>query len=167
MIQLYDNIFFEVIVIKRSDKRYLEYISNVSDVINAPCIQMLGSFDQHMGTSRLSHSISVSYKSFLLARLLGWDFRAVARAGLMHDMFYYNFKEQGISAREHCRSHPKIALNNAEKFFTLSNIESDIIQKHMWLATWTLPKYKESYLVTIVDKYCAAAEFFKGIFHKR
>ncbi len=156
-----------MIEIKRKNKRYLEYIANVGDVITAPCIQMLSGFNQHMGTSRLNHSISVSYKSFLLARLLGWDCRAAARAGLMHDMFYYNFKETGISAREHCRSHPKIALTNAKKFFTLSNIESDIIQKHMWLATWTLPKYKEAYLVTLVDKYCATVEFFKGIFNKR
>ncbi len=145
-------------------KRYLEYISNVKDVINAPCIQQLGNFDQHMGTSRLTHSISVSYKSFVLARFFGWDSRAAARAGLMHDMFYYNFKETDISAREHCRMHPQIALENAKKYFSVSTVESDIIKKHMWLATWTLPKYKETYLVTLVDKYCATVEFFKGLF---
>lgn len=147
-------------------QRYCEYIFNVRDVLSSPCIQRLGGFDQHMGTSRLSHSISVSYKSFLLARFLGWDFRAAARAGLMHDMFYYNFKETHYSAKEHCRLHPQIALANARQNFALSQVESDIIQKHMWLATWTLPKYKEAYLVTFVDKYCATTEFFKGIFIK-
>lgn len=151
---------------RENSLRYAEYMANVADVLNAPCIQRLDNFDQHMGTTRLSHSINVSYKSYALARLFGWDYRAVARAGLMHDMFYYNFRDKGISAREHCRLHPKIAFRNAKRNFTLTKLEGDIIKSHMWLATWTLPRHKEAYLVTMVDKYCAAAEFFAGVLRK-
>ena len=150
---------------REKSPRYAEYMSNVSDVLSSPCIQRLDGFDQHMGTTRLDHSISVSYKSYALARLLGWDYRAAARAGLMHDMFYYNFKETDFSAREHCRLHPQIAFRNAKRNFTLTKLEGDIIKSHMWLATWTLPRHKEAYLVTMVDKYCATVEFFKGLFH--
>lgn len=146
--------------------RFTEYISNVHDVLNSPCIQRLKNYNQHMGTTRLSHSISVSYKSYLLARFFGWDYRAVARAGLMHDMFYYNFKESSYSAREHCRLHPQIAFHNAKKNFNITKLEGDIIKNHMWLATWTRPRHKEAYLVTMVDKYCAVEEFFKGLYHK-
>lgn len=145
--------------------RYAEYIADVADVLNAPCIKRLDNYNQHMGTTRLSHSISVSYKSFTLARLLGWDSRAVARAGLMHDMFYYNFRDTDYTAKEHCRLHPQIAFRNAKRHFNLSKLEGDIIKSHMWLATWTKPHHKEAYLVTAVDKYCAVAEFFKGLFH--
>ncbi len=151
---------------RRRSKPYNDYLNSVNDVMISPSIQKLENYDQHMGTSRLSHSISVSYKSYRLARLLGWDAKAVARAGLMHDMFYYNFREAGFTAREHCRIHPQIALNNARRNFAVSNLESDIIRAHMWLATNTRPRYKEAYLVTMVDKYCAVEEFFKGLFVK-
>lgn len=151
---------------REKSARYAEYMNNVSDVLSSPCIQRLEGFDQHMGTTRLSHSINVSYKSYALARLFGWDYRAAARAGLMHDMFYYNFREAGFSAREHCRRHPEIAFQNAKRNFTLTKLEGDIIRSHMWLATWTPPRHKEAYLVTMVDKYCAAEEFFAGLIRK-
>ena len=54
--------------------------------------------------------------------------------------------------------HPRIACKNAEKITELSDLERDIIIKHMWGATVALPKYKESYIVTFVDKYCAIKE---------
>jgi len=37
-------------------------------------------------------------------------------------------------------------------------LEKDIIRKHMWPATKELPSYKESYVVSFVDKYCAVLE---------
>ena len=40
----------------------------------------------------------------------------------------------------------------------MSDLERDIIIKHMWGATIAPPKYKESYIVTFVDKYCVVKE---------
>ena len=155
---------------KESGKLYDEYMELVADIILSPEIQRLENYDQHMGTSRLMHSINVSYDSYVLARFLGWNAEAAARAGLMHDMFYYNFRDVGYTAREHCREHPRIALENASRRFELTELEKDIIRAHMWLTTRTWPRYKESYLVTLVDKYCALEEFFRGLrrkIHKR
>lgn len=151
---------------KESGKLYDEYMELVADIILSPEIQQLENYDQHMGTSRLMHSINVSYDSYVLARFLGWNAEAAARAGLMHDMFYYNFRDAGYTAREHCREHPRIALENASRRFELTEIEKDIIRAHMWLTTRVWPRYKESYLVTLVDKYCALEEFFRGLHRK-
>ena len=49
-------------------------------------------------------------------------------------------------------------MKNAEKITELSDLERDIILKHMWGATIAPPKYKESYIVTMVDKYWAVKE---------
>ena len=35
-----------------------------------------------------------------------------------------------------------------------------MIIKHMWPVTPALPKYKETFVITLVDKYFAAAEAF-------
>ena len=42
--------------------------------------------------------------------------------------------------------------------FDLTPIEKDIIEKHMFPLNIKLPKYRESYLVTIADKICSSYE---------
>jgi len=48
--------------------------------------------------------------------------------------------------------------------FTVNDVEQDIIEKHMWPATRQMPHYKESYVIVIVDKYCAALEYVAPLF---
>ena len=43
----------------------------------------------------------------------------------------------------------------AQKLTSLNKIEKDIIVKHMFGATVAPPRYKESWIVTCVDKYWA------------
>ena len=38
--------------------------------------------------------------------------------------------------------------------------EKDMIIKHMWPVTLAVPKYKETFIITLVDKYFAVAEAF-------
>ena len=47
----------------------------------------------------------------------------------------------------------------------LTEKEQDIILKHMWPVTLILPKYKESFIITFVDKYCAIQETLDGLKH--
>ena len=56
--------------------------------------------------------------------------------------------------------HPQIALKNASEIFSLNELEKDIILKHMWPVTFSFPKYRESYIVTIMDKYSACLETY-------
>ena len=76
----------------------------------------------------------------------------------MHDLFYYDWRTTKFDEGTHAYIHPRIAVKNAEKITDLSDLERDIILKHMWGATIAPPKYKESYIVTFVDKYCAVKE---------
>lgn len=135
-----------------------EYISYVSDLLEKEEVQRLGEFVQHFHSTRLDHSISVSYYSYKVAKKWQGDARATARAGLLHDLFYYDWRTTKFDEGSHAYMHPRIAAKNAEKITTLSDLERDIIVKHMWGATIAFPKYKESYIVTMVDKYCAIKE---------
>lgn len=135
-----------------------EYVSYIEDLLVTEEVQKLANYTQHMNSTRLEHSISVSYTSYKLAKQFHGDVRATARAGLLHDLFYYDWRTTKFDEGSHAYMHPRIAVKNAEKITELSDLERDIIIKHMWGATITPPKYKEGYIVTLVDKYCAIAE---------
>lgn len=135
-----------------------EYMSYVQDLLETEAVKKLANYTQHVHSTRLEHSISVSYYSYLLAKKWGGNAKATARAGLLHDLFYYDWRTTKFDEGTHAYIHPRIAVKNAEKITDLSDLERDIILKHMWGATIAPPKYKEGYIVTFVDKYCAVKE---------
>ena len=61
--------------------------------------------------------------------------------------------------------HPDIALENARGEFTLNKIEENAIEAHMFPLSSTLPKYKESWVLTAVDKVVAIYEYLSYKFH--
>lgn len=117
----------------------------------------------HHNSSIYDHVIKVSYFAYRIAKVLKLDYRSAARGGMLHDFFLYDWRnhDEPDLAREkyHGVEHPWIALSNAEKYFTLNDIEKDIILKHMWPLTFVPPRYKESFVVTFADKYLSSREF--------
>lgn len=134
-----------------------EFLECISDIINLDDVKSLNKFVQHCNTSRLQHSINVSYYSFLWAKKRNLDYKSVARAGILHDLYLYDWR-QVKTEEHHAFHHPKEALKNAQMITELNEIEKDAIVNHMWPLSTSAPKYKESYILTWVDKYCAVAE---------
>lgn len=136
-----------------------EYRLLVSELLEHPKVREMEMYIQHGSVSCLSHCVYVSWVSWRLAKFLKLRHAEVARGALLHDMFLYDWhisKQEGL----HAFRHPKRALNNAEKFFKLTQMERDIIERHMWPVTPALPKYAASYLVSFADKYCALMDTF-------
>lgn len=142
-----------------------EYVNLIADLLETEAVQKLANYTQHHHSTRLEHSLSVSYDSYVIAKRMHLNTRAVARAGLLHDLFYYDWRTTKFDLGSHAFIHPRVALRNAEKITTLSPMEKDIILKHMWGATLALPKYRESMIVSLVDDYEAAHEFFSQFGH--
>lgn len=142
-----------------------EYMDLISDLISNEEVLKLRNFVHHHYTDRLEHSIAVSYKSYLIAKKMGLDYKSVARAGLLHDFFLMTSKEvAGLGCGSHNNHHPRIALENAKKITTINKIEEDIILKHMFaVALVSLPKYKESYIVSMIDKYVSLEDVFNPL----
>ncbi len=92
-----------------------EYMSYVQDLLDRPEVQQLKEYTQHHYSNRLEHSIHVSYQSYQIAKRWHLDAKATARAGLLHDMFYYDWRTTKFSLGTHAYIHPRIALRNAEK----------------------------------------------------
>ncbi|MGN1480311.1 HD domain-containing protein [Porcipelethomonas sp.] len=148
----------------------LPYYSCISDIFESEEVQKLGGITHHIYTTRLQHSLNVSYYNYVICNFLGLDAVSAARAGLMHDLFYYNRKEhkkdKTNGKKSHSAYHPEIAAENAREAFDISLLERDIIIKHMWPLTLKLPKYKESYVIVLVDKYCAILELISPKYQK-
>lgn len=139
------------------DNLIKQFLHCVSDIINLDEIKSLDNFVQHCNTSRLQHSLNVAYYSFLWARKKGLDYKSVARAGLMHDLYLYDWRK-AETIEHHAFLHPKVALKTAKTLTNINKIEQDAILTHMWPLCKTLPKYKESYVISLVDKYCTVLE---------
>ena len=97
----------------------------------------------------------------------------MARGAMLHDLFLYDWrnskKELNLDGY-HAFVHPKVALENASKLYDLNDKEKDIIVKHMWPVTLSLPKYKETYIITLVDKYSAlqeSAQYYRNMIESK
>lgn len=135
-----------------------QFLSCIQDLIDSPIVQSMQRITQHVDVNCLDHSLYVSYISFLWCRALGLNYRQAARGALLHDLFLYNQKDRRNFEGRHLLTHPYAALKNAQTHFDLTELEKDIIVKHMWPITAKIPKYKESLLVGLADKFCALSE---------
>ena len=113
----------------------------------------------HHGISRLDHSYRVAYYSYKIMKTLKLNYVEGTRAALLHD-FYVNNDLTG-SGPKRLGTHPAAALTNSLKYYELDNIQQDIIKSHMFPCNMTIPKYKESWLVSSIDKIVGTYEMLR------
>ncbi len=136
------------------------YLKCIQDLASHEKVQSMKKYMQHKNIDCFEHCLHVSYGSYCICRKLGLDWRSAARGGLLHDFFLYDWhlkKRTGIKEL-HGFKHPDIAMSNAMHYFNINKTERDIIYNHMWPLTFRLPQYKETYIIVMVDKYCALME---------
>ena len=136
-----------------------EFEEIIKDIVSNDTVLQMKNYRQHYDTNCFDHCMNVAYYSYLICKKFKLDYKSVARAGMLHDLFLYDWrvKQKGKKGL-HAFTHPKTSFDNASKIFDLNAKEQDIIVKHMWPVTIKLPKYKESYIIGFVDKYCAIKE---------
>ena len=138
-----------------------EFRAIIKDIVENDTVQQMRNFRQHYDTSCFEHCYKVALISYIICKKLNLDYISAARAGMLHDLFLYDWRirEPGRK-RFHAFHHPRIALNNSLKIFSLNKKEQDIILKHMWPITVIPPKSMEAFIITFVDKYCALLESY-------
>ena len=143
------------------------FINIISDMIENNTVKQMNDFKQHYETTCFEHCLVASYYCYVLCKKFNLDYISCSRAAMVHDLFLYDWrKRQNGRKGLHAFTHPQTAYDNASKLFDLNEKEKDIIVKHMWPVTLALPKYKESYILTLVDKYCALNESYQEIFNR-
>lgn len=140
---------------------YDEFQKCISDLIIDESVRSMKNFIQHSSVTCLDHSVNVAFHSFRVCFILGLDYKSAARGGLLHDFFLYDWHKTKPEKGLHGFTHPFAALENANRLFVLNKLEKDIICKHMWPLTLKFPRYRESFVVTLIDKYCTLIEIVK------
>ncbi len=139
-----------------------DFLEIAKPIVQHPEYQKMKTLEHH-SASVFAHSVGVAYYSFLIAERLGMDTRSITRGALLHDFFLYEFDDRRISkfvlldAARHTWAHPRMALVNAEKHFTLNRTERNVIKAHMFPVG--LPKSPEAMVVSLVDKTLAVYEY--------
>ena len=124
---------------------------------------------KHHDSTRLNHSLKVSYYSYKIAKYLRLDYEQVARAGLLHDFYLDSVYEQETVKDKfllYTTRHPAVAVENAKELFSLTDKEEDIIRTHMFPLDVRVPKYAESWVVNLVDKGVSTSEFSHKFGHQ-
>lgn len=146
----------------KKQQRLSAFCHYYNELVSSCGLEAIADYSQHGTTSRLMHSVAVAYYSFQLAQRFKLPFRYpdLVRGALLHDYFLYDATDGDPARKGHWSHHPFVALENAENELKLTDIERDIIKKHMFPLTIRPPRYRESVVVSLVDKGCAVYEFF-------
>lgn len=117
-------------------------------------------FIQHGKTTVKEHCIQVAQTAYHLSKKwkLKVDEKELIRGALLHDYFLYDWHEKKLKNQIHGFTHPRKALKEASKDFSLSDKEKNMILHHMFPLTPCPPKYKEGWLLCLADKICATKE---------
>jgi len=146
------------IIDSRNDKEFQEIIK---ELIENETVQSMNNYLQHCKTTCYDHCYRVSYLCYKFCKKHNLDYKSAARAGMLHDLFLYDWRKKAETGRKglHAYTHGATACDNASKLFDLSEKEKDMIRNHMFPVTVYPPKSVEGFILTIVDKYCTMAEF--------
>lgn len=142
----------------RKDKEYKKIVKDIFRNIKFKKLYNI----EHHGISRMEHSIKISYYSYRIAKKLGMDYVSVARGGLLHDFFLDGDERSGKKKFLDTFTHPKRALQTSSNNFDINDIERNIIVSHMFPIYLSIPKFKESILVNLVDKVVGCKELIRG-----
>lgn len=137
-------------------------MADASDIV---CSENFGRTKEHLQHGNMTvnaHVMNVCRYSIVLSDTLRikCNRRDLIRGALLHDYFLYDWHIPDFKNphRLHGFYHPGRALRNADSEYTLTDIQRDIIKKHMWPLTFVPPLCREAWVVTAADKWCSLME---------
>ena len=143
-----------------SDKKQKDFNSIVQDITANKRFNLLNT-ELHHGITRYQHSMRVAKWTYKVCDKLHMKNKIdTTRAALLHD-FYINDDLITDNSAKALNEHPSKALINSKKYFTINELQEDIIINHMFPCTLSLPKTKEGWLVSGIDKIVGAYEMLR------
>ena len=143
--------------LKKNSKKDQEYLKIVKNILDSPEFLKRKEFMHHYNESVYAHVLKVSYDCYRIGKKFKLDYKALAIAGLLHDFYPHPWQVKKRSTpffKKHGFVHAHEARVNAEKFFPelMNEKIASMIETHMFPLNICLPKSKEAWLLTLVDK---------------
>ena len=123
----------------------------------------------HGHVSTYDHCLSVCLEAmeFAFKNHVKVDPSSLIRASLLHDYFLYDWHVKP-HPKHHATKHGVYAAINALKDFGLNTVERNAIESHMWpVCLFTLPLFRESWIVQLADKRVTWKEFLARFAKKK
>lgn len=135
-----------------------EFYGIINDIINNEEYLKRKEYHHHGDTSVYEHCLNVAYYSFRMTKKLHLDYKSATIAGMLHDFYYKDWqlnKEKQPFFKQHGFVHAREALENSKSNFPdkMNKKVENAILRHMFPLNIHPPKYLESWLVSISDKY--------------
>lgn len=137
------------------------------EILDHSSYKNMKNFKQHGNVSVHDHCLRVAETSLRINEKLKklrmhLNEREMVRGALLHDYFLYDWHDKKNRLKLHGFYHPGHALKNAERDFDLTKREKNIIKTHMFPLTITkIPTHRESWVVSVADKWCSLVETLK------
>jgi len=140
-----------------------EFNDIIKDIVtNEEFMKLQG--EVHHSTTRFNHSLRVAYEVYNKLKDNDQNYVDATRAALLHDFFFDD--DLSSSQSDRLNNHPLIALENAKKYFDINELQENIILSHMYPLSYCLPRFKESWIVSLMDKKVTILEFKRYGFKK-
>lgn len=135
----------------------IEYYNIVNDILKNEEFQKRKQYKHHGNITVYDHCLSVSKKAYIWAKKLNKDYKKAAIGGLLHDFYFKPWQENTEKKpllQKHGFVHAKEAVINSYQYFPeyMDKKLENIILRHMFPLNITPPKYKESFIVSFIDK---------------
>lgn len=142
----------------------IEFLKVVAEILNNEEFKRRKQFPHHGDESVYDHSMKVAFLAYRWAKKLHLDAQSAAIGGLLHDFYdkpWQNAERPKRFRDMHGFVHAFQAYNNAKREFPhlMTPKIKNIIIRHMFPLNITPPKYAESWLVTMADKYVSMSVF--------
>lgn len=149
------------------DKEYYEIIKNI---LNHEEFKKRKNYKHHGSITVYDHSLKVSQLAYKISKKMKkMDSKSVAIGGILHDFYYNPWQDSKVKKpffKKHGFVHAEEALKNSEKYFPeyMNEKTKNIILRHMFPLNIIPPKYKEAWLITMVDKWVSLEVMFHPTF---
>lgn len=134
-----------------------EYYNLVKEIITNKEFLKRKEYEHHYNESVYDHVLRVSYDCYKIGKRLKLDYKSLAIAGLLHDFYdkpWQDVFDKTKFFEKHGFVHAEQARKNAIKYFPnlVDEKIGSMIKTHMFPLNKKIPEYKESWILTIVDK---------------
>ncbi len=142
---------------KEYTKEYQEFCQIIEPFINNKEYLKRKKYPHHINESVYEHTLRVAYDCFKIGRKLKLDYHSLTIAALLHDFYEKPWQydtEKKPFLQMHAFTHAHNAVLNAQKNFgeLITPKIANIMETHMFPVNKKIPRSKEAWLLTIVDK---------------